>query len=104
MSEVIMIIGIICCLVAFVSIILLKPIKEICSEKVFNIISSIGVICFIVGLGICFFVSVFDDSSSSSKDTGNWSKEASIECQNRSNTYYKCGWSVIEDRCVCKQR
>ena len=45
-----------------------------------------------------------DGSSSSSDDTSNWSEEASIECQNRSDTYHKCKWSVIEDRCVCKER
>lgn len=25
-------------------------------------------------------------------------------CSQKTNTYYKCSWSVIEDRCVCKQR
>ena len=26
------------------------------------------------------------------------------ECRTRTNTYQKCSWSVIEDRCVCKLR
>lgn len=25
-------------------------------------------------------------------------------CRNKSNTYYKCSWSFIEDDCICKQR
>ncbi len=25
-------------------------------------------------------------------------------CSEKTNTYYKCSWSIVEDRCVCKQR
>lgn len=25
-------------------------------------------------------------------------------CSEKSNTYYRCSWSITEDRCVCKQR
>lgn len=26
------------------------------------------------------------------------------DCRSNTNAYRKCSWSVIEDRCVCKQR
>lgn len=25
-------------------------------------------------------------------------------CSEKTNTYYRCSWSITEDRCVCKQR
>lgn len=55
-------------------------------------------------VGFALFLIASNGFGSSKKNTGNWSEEASKECRNRSNTYYKCSWSVIEDRCVCKQR
>ena len=61
----------------------------------------LGMIIIITVVG--FVIMLFTDSSSN-KDMGNWSKEKSAECYNKSNTYYKCRWNVIEDRCTCKQR
>lgn len=55
-------------------------------------------------VGFALFLIANNGSGSSKKDTGNWSEEASAACRNKSNTYYKCSWNVIEDRCTCKQR
>lgn len=63
---------------------------------------------FFVVLTICCFALVLilpkGESSSSSSSGRKWSKENSIACQQRSDTYHKCGWNMIEDRCVCKVR
>lgn len=62
---------------------------------------------FFVVFTICCFIVVLilpKNDSDYSKKNGNWSKQNSIECQKRSNTYYKCNWNMIEDRCVCKLR
>lgn len=42
--------------------------------------------------------------SSSSSSGRNWSEQNSIDCQRKSDTYYKCSWNMIEDRCTCKAR
>lgn len=55
-------------------------------------------------VGFALFLIASNGSGSSKKDTGNWSEEASAACRNKTNTYYKCSWNFIEDRCVCKQR
>lgn len=66
--------------------------------------STIGAVCIIIIL-IGLVSSCFDDDTSSpSSSNSNWSEEKSIECRNRSDTYYKCSWNVWEDRCTCKQR
>ena len=61
----------------------------------------VGFVCVIGVLIIGFTTGIFKQEP---KSNGNWSEKASKECRNRTNTYYKCRWSVVEDRCVCKQR
>ncbi len=39
-----------------------------------------------------------------SKDDDDLDKLKIEECINRSDTYHKCSWSALENRCVCKQR
>lgn len=56
--------------------------------------------------GVLIFSNSIDSSdygTSVSKDR-KWSKSNSAYCQSQSDTYYKCGWNMIEDRCVCKLR
>lgn len=60
------------------------------------------IVLFTVGLALFFLAKNL--GSDTKKDTGNWSEEASAACRKKSNTYYKCSWNVIEDRCTCKQR
>ena len=70
-------------------------------DKALIIFSIVGFACVIISLIIGFTTGIFNQKP---KSNGNWSEEASKECRNKTNTYYKCSWSVIEDRCVCKQR
>ena len=70
-------------------------------DKALKIFSIVGFACVIAFLIIGFATGTFNQKP---KSNGNWSEEASKECRNKTNTYYKCSWSVIEDRCVCKQR
>lgn len=59
---------------------------------------------YVVAIVIVLVLLVSCSGGSSSSSKSNWSKEKSIECQRKSNTYYKCGWNMVEDRCVCKSR
>lgn len=103
--DVLIIIGIVSLVLAIICFIGVYFVKELSDnpEKINKILASVGAILFLIGLIITIASGAFS-SSSSDEDYGNWSEEASKECFNRSNTYQKCSWSVIEDRCVCKFR
>lgn len=71
-------------------------------ETTSNSLKSFAIItvCIVV-LFLCVYACTYD-----STDSTEYTKEElkSMECRNRSNTYYKCSWNVWEDRCTCKQR
>lgn len=104
MGMTLVLIGIIGIVVGLIWILILNLKKEELGEEEFNKKATIPVIIEVVSFIVVMIFVFSDGSSSSSDDTSNWSEEASIECQNRSDTYHKCKWSVIEDRCVCKER
>ena len=55
----------------------------------------IGIIVAIVVLSL--FINGFDNGTAPSDAELN-------SCRNMSSTYYKCSWSIRENRCVCNQR
>ena len=57
----------------------------------------VGIICLIIGV-LCIYGGT---SSSDDDDTTPYKYRT---CENKSDTYHKCSWSISEDRCVCKER
>lgn len=62
----------------------------------------IFVICIIVAMVI--FKRPDGGSSSSHEDKVIEMGKKEAECDKQTNAYYKCSYSVHEERCVCKQR
>lgn len=82
-----------------------KDIKFITKEKKqnFQIILVWIMIISIIG-GIYFINKPSDYEKQKEEQQEEKEKQEREQCSNKSNTYYKCGWSFIEDDCVCKQR
>lgn len=56
------------------------------------------VLCTIVFIGIIIFA-VSNKKPISTEDAYKYQA-----CRDKTNTYYKCSWSVRENRCICKER
>lgn len=69
--------------------------------KVFGVIV-VGCIC---GFGGNYILGTFDNTSTPAEEREKEEFRQKVEaCQQQTNTYYKCSWSNLENRCVCKQR
>lgn len=80
-----------------------KGLNEYDLTKKTTIPVTIEVICFIL-LGI-IIIAGGSHSSSTKDDDVDVKKEIEKKiCTNKTDDYHKCSWSIIEDRCVCKQR
>lgn len=61
-------------------------------------------------IGVMAMLLLFSSCSSSNDSSSSTNKESAemeikrASCESRTNTYYKCSYSIWEDRCVCKAR
>ena len=67
------------------------------STKTYNIIKGILIILSIVGVTAV----LLNNNPIDNRDNR---PRKYINCENRSDTYNKCSWSISEDRCVCERR
>lgn len=102
-GGILFLIGVICWIVIIV--LSKKDIKFISKDKKQNtqIIMVWIMIISIIG-GIYFINKPSDYEKQKEEQQKEEEKQEREECRNKSNTYYKCSWSIIEDKCVCKQR
>ena len=97
--------GIIVSIIAIVCLVIYAITKDTLEEKKQKTLINIGTICLILGLGFCLFSGVITSSNTKKDDDVDVKKEIEKKiCTNKTDDYHKCSWSVIEDRCVCKQR
>ncbi len=81
-----------------------------CGKKRYDVIdeSTSSTEARVIGVIVVIVFMIFGLASCSSSDDKN-DEDLKLEakrsaCSARTNTYYKCDWSLWEDRCVCKQR
>lgn len=63
-----------------------------------------SIITFVIAIIISMIFSSISIPSDYKKQQDRKDELKRTECRTRTNTYQKCSWSVIEDRCVCKLR
>lgn len=69
-------------------------------DKQVGIITMVILAVIVIGV-VWFVIAVLNEPES---EESKQEREKYIECYNRSDTYFKCDWATLEDRCVCKLR
>lgn len=65
-----------------------------------------SIITFVIAIIICIIFINIPSDYEKQKDAQQQEENITKRrlCSEKSNTYYRCSWSITEDRCVCKQR